>query len=598
MSVRRVQFSQKTASEVYKNGDWNTSFTDSVPMQSEGGQVIASVDNGNISGRTIYFPQETEIGIKFMYQELNTSFDGKETVNTVASADGLPYIAYIRDVSGNRAPLIGNITATVSGRYEPGGLADELTKQLGQTQPLEQSGRLETGNALLIGSDKIAGGGAVSSMNNIDYGTKPYPYASIAELDGDENAWGPTGPNGDPYYLGDGTGGYGNSGLGGSWVAMADGLADREPIAGLSDEDFHIESTETDGAGSGLVIRVKPFGSQPTGWFGPNVETDLGNIVHYDIVSGGSGYNRGDKVYFSSDQFGWISQDGTYYANRCESGARLVLTVDSIGDGSSYIEFIRYGEDPNNPTNSYKYGNGTPHWFGASEFQIQYNEEKNIFELIWCHTPFYVAVPDQPLQPAVQVNYNGSTWTTYDYSSSILPVHYYPDSIWNGVMNFNTELLTVYDVDGKPISSGAGAKQLGAIAGKFTTSYLNLNAFLDTTGSDPEGSTPIPTLTFTNTNALTNAISASEYVPQDGYGHLLVSITGLDRSMMVDRKLVECVGVVNIYESVNGIATSIIPITYPVDCNFSDVRVRFLDPATLEVPDGLGSRSIVYFEIP
>lgn len=598
MTTNRVQFSQKTASTVYKNGDWETTFSESVPMQSEGGRVVVSVDNGNISGRTIYFPQETQIGMKFTYVQLNTSFEGKETVNGVTGADGLPYIAYTRDPSGNRAPLIGNVTATLSGRYEPSGLADEINKQMGRTTALQQSGRLETGNDLVIGTDKVSGGGAVSGMNNIDYGTKPYPYASIAELDGDENAWGPTGPNGDPYYLGDGTGGYGNSGLGGSWVAMADGLSDREPIAGLSDEDFHIESTETDGAGSGLVIRVKPFGGLPTGWFGPNVDTDLGNIVHYDIVEGGSGYNRGDKVYFSSDQFGWISLDGTYYANRCQSGARLVLTIDSIGDGSSYIEFIRHGEDPNNPSNSYRYANATPHWIGATEFELQFNEETNQFEWIFRHTPFYVTVPDQPLQPAVQVYYNGSTWTTYNYSSAILPLHFYPDSVWNGVMNFDTTAITVYDVNGQPVSSGQGAKQLGTIDGKFTTGYLNLNAFLDTTGSDPEGSTPIPTLTFTNTNALTNSISANEYIPQDGYGHLLVCIDGLNRQTMADREKVECVGIVNIYESVNGIATSVIPITYPVDCEFSTVRVRFLDPATLEVPDGLGTRSVVYFETP
>jgi hypothetical protein len=618
-NIRSFRAAQQDAQTVIQNGDYI--FDLAKPMIMDYGDTFTIkqmfVDTQKLNEETIVLEQDTEATLVFIYFEANTSFTDKTNTQGTATADNALYIMCHHDPGTGggivRSPVIGRQSVTLpAGSYTPDRLAQYLTDNFSETARMVNSNKLDPGNAFLYPTDRGTSGGGAKTLNNIDWGSDPYPYGSIAALSGPVNSWGPQRDDGQPFYLGDGTGedGYPNDAYAGGWVSMGPGVEDGRTLADMGGSDYYITSTGTNGAGSGLVISVSDLGSYYFGWFGPNFRDgeapDDGLKIYYGIVSEGTGYNRGDEVYFSSDQFAWLRYSGgSPSLTRCPAGGTLTLTVQSISDdGNSFNEFIKVGESISNPTNAYKYGDDDPYLVGASEVDLEYSDNNNgAYSWNYLHTPYYVKGGDaEPLQPAVKLQYDTTSgqWNTLDVDSGICLIDVLPKSLWSDVMNFDLNQLLLRDSNGQPITHVTNGI-ISSLTGYYTYGYLGLNGFLnqDTTTAARKIISQSQTIATT----LTQPIEAGEFNVDTGSGYYIIEVEGFHKQEMVlGESVIQASAILskqyNQQDVITGYVESSTPyIHYGSPQPISSFRVRIINPDTGMVDTTLGEDNTLFMQL-
>lgn len=607
-----IMLNQSKAETVLQNGDYECLLTKPILVLNGDTLNLQQIFIDSLSPNSDSFAvaENTEINMSFIYYEINATDSWATYKQNTAGAAGVDYelyVGYIHDTtSGGIHNCIGNVTFTLpAGSYTAARLAQYITEQCSKTVDLTGAGSLSTGNDFLVATDRFSTGAGIASLNNIDYTNQPN-YAAIPEYGGDENAWGPVSENGTPYWLENGTGNHyspdqdGHTPLGGNWVALAPGVDTTQQLYQMDDSNFTISPSSTSGGGSGLQIKVISFigdrgeDSYPNGWLGPTNSSGDGTII-YQIVNAGEGYARGDTVTFTSDQFGYVTsfnQFGTtqYYADRCSAGATLILTVESILDSNSYLEFVKLAENPTAPTNAYRYNDSTPSWIGATEVDLEFDNVGNgNFSWNFLHTPYYNIVQDQPLQPAVKLLLANAKWYTLTVDSGVAFTDLQPASFWRDTLGFNLNNILVKDSTGNRITHDKAAQRVDSIESgvQRTEGYLGLNGFLTQTPS--QGSTIarlLPTADQTIASTLTNAINANEFKTVIGSGYYIIQLVGIDNQMITSTKEVTLAMAVvsKQYENnslVTGFGESSFTYTHvgqPITIGY--IHVKIIDPDT------------------
>lgn len=538
---------QSEATCVYQNGYFDGQLAKSVIL-NEGDTVIydiATLDTQKLDAQTVVFDEDTDFTASFVYFENNTDFTDKTAIDGPGGVDNELYVLYHKDtVTSEVNPVIGTATLTFpAGSYTPARLSEYISNQWSAARRLVSSTSKDPGNNLLIPSDFGTGGGSAKSMNNIDWGTSPYPYAAIVALSGPVTSWGPNADDGTAFYLGDGSEEGPNEVRGGGWVSLAAGVSTPVGITSLSDSDYHISSSGTNGSGSGLSIKIQPVGGNDIGWYGPNWDIgdvpSAGNQIYYSIVDGGQGYQRGDEVYFSSESFAYVFSDsaGSATFQRCPSGGTLTLVIESISDGSAYNFFVKVGDDPQNPSNSYRYNN--PYLIGASEVAFGFNDDDNeAFSIDYLHTPYYISENNQPLEPAVKLLFNDASqlWNTLDVDSGICLVSVGPSSVWADTMSFDLDELLLKDANGEAITTRTTAA-ISSLEGYYTRGYSGSNSFLNTNATGP-AARKIQSQSSITSTTLTVPIVANQYKTNVGSSYFDVTIGGFGGNETITSKRV------------------------------------------------------------
>ena len=631
-----LRLSQYEADTINQNGDYTIDLAQNVTLYP-GDQVTpyqCLIDTARPDNETIEIPNDISLSISYLYYEQNVDYVDKTTVNgnpgttgQANSADNELYIMYHSDPSGSAVNrLIGTQAIHLpAGSYTPAGISQYITDEFSNTQASINATSLSTGNKLLIATDTGSGGGAITKFDEFSWGVDPYPFSGVPNMSGSEDSWGRRGTgqfDNKPYYLAsglEGTGGYSKSEFfGGTWVSMAPGK-DRLDAEDAPDHDYHITSTGTNGVGSGCVIRIKPYveSDRSGGWVGPNFVDRQGPRFVVTIVNGGQGYQRGDEVYFDYDQFGaldYIDQliyrlGSPDYPVTATNG-QLKLIVNSIAEGTSYYEFMKLGDNPDAPTDSYRYTNGEVYWIGATEFDLEYNQNGNgIFSFNFLHTPFYKVIQNQPLQPAVLIKRAAQSNSVINVDCGVAITSLSPLSFWRDTLNFDVDSIIVKDITGKPID-GSVRSTINTIDNARTTGYLGLNGFLINQGGADSQIRKLPDPGQGNNNpiatTLTNSINAGEFKANSGAGYFLIEIEGGYKQEMVmgtDRKI-QCSAVVtrqyNSFSMITAYTESALPYVHsgsPI--TFKRLRVRILEPNNdppIVSPD-LGSNNNVFLRV-
>lgn len=621
-----IRLSQYEADTVNQNGDYVVTLAQPVTINA-GDRIVpyqCLIDTQRPDDETIVIPQDISVSIAYMYYEQNTNFTDKTTVNATAAADNEIYIMYHSDPSGkavNRVLRQQEINVP-AGSYTPNGLAEYLTDTFSNTTSGVNLTSLSTGNNLLIATDTGSGGGAVTSLAEFSWGDTPEDYGTCPNVDGDATAWGASNREGGLYYLSTGEAqydGYPSEDYdGGAWVSMKAGAGDI--INDDHDSDFHIVSTGTNGTGSGLTIRILPqsIDDELGGWFGPNIaSSNVRGKLFVDIVDGGTGYNRGDEVYFDHTLFGAVNDyASTFYRLGSSSypvtgTARLKLIVESIATGTSYYEFMKLGGDPKAPANSYRYADGTAYWIGATEFDLEFNQDSNgLFSFNFLHTPFYKVIKDQPLQPAVLIKRQTTPIrnSIINVDCGILITNLSPKSFWQDILNFDIDSIILRDASGTPVNGNTNLRTIiNSIDNCRTTGYLGLNGFLNDTDATnvrkilnpPQDDLPVA-------STLTNPINSSEFKTNSGSGYFLVEIDGAYKQELItgDNRKLQCSAIVsrqyNSNEMVTAYEESAIPYVHQGNSlTFSQLHIRILEPDTSppNVADDLGENNSIFIRI-
>lgn len=623
MSIVTFRSKQKDPNNtVLQNGQWIQRLDKELTLEA-GDQMSVTqcfIDTQQLSSEGIVITEDTAVGFDVMFFETNHDFTDKTAIQGGNSPDYEKYLVYHRDPSsGILTPVIRSKEINIPrGSYTPERLSGFITDELSSAVPLLDSNRLDTGNNLLIRTDDV-GAGAATKLNNIEWGNSPYPYASITQLSGPPTSWGPDSGDGTPYYLGTGKYNKGWNPRAGGWVSLAPNVSSPVRWKNLSNAHMHITSTGSSGSGSGLVIAVYPqiveAGGQReqtyVGWYGPNWNQTItpageGNRtkIYYTVIDGGNNYQIGDNVYFNSEQFGFLSpeRDGDVRYTRCPTGGTLTLTVEAISaDGSGYFEFIKVGEDPQNPTAAYRYNLDAPYYIGASEVDLEFDDNGNgAFSWNFLHTPIYKNQKNQPLQPAIALikDSTSSQWSTVDVDSGVLITQLKPVSFWQDVLNFPSSIITLDDL-GNMINN-TDTNKISNIEGKYTKGYVGLNGYLNTNSQSQARKVPTSDLTISTT--LTKPLQANEFATNTGAGHYIVMIEGFyNQQIITGQGVFQASAIVSkqynnsdiVWSEGSGIAYSHLgePIT------FDSYTVTILDPDTGLPATGLGNDNYIYSEI-
>lgn len=543
------RLSQQEALSVLVNGDYitNPSRND---MVYDGDTLV--IDQGFINtdlpnGDSVTIDTDVSVGLNFIYYEQNTDFTDKTQVNGTAAADNENYAMYHSDPSGSALNMVigSKFINLKAGVYSPTEMAQNLTKEFSNTSLSINSPVLSTGNSFLIATDTGTTGGAITKFEDYSWGSEPYPFGSIPNLEGSAESWGQNGTgdfSGTKYYLADGTEGAGGyptqQFLGACWASMSPG---RSKVDIDSDDNrFNITQSSTTGSGTGCIIKLKPSTLPGScDWFGPNIISKTRDKrFNVTIVDGGQGYQRGDVLYFDYSQFGAVDNfkgevlrlGSSDYPVTATDG-KLKLIVQSITDGDAYFEFMKVGQDPDSPADSYRYNSGTAYWEGATEVDIEFDENSDgLFSIDFAHTPFYKVVANQPKQPAVLIK-RDETNSVIGVDCGVALVDMTPRSFWQGILNFDVDNIILKDTNGEPLTTETRA---GISTSTFetarTSGYLGLNGFLlNNSGKDSQiRKLPTPGAGDQDPIAttLTNNIKARTYVPNNGPSYYMVSLTG------------------------------------------------------------------------
>lgn len=642
MTPTLLRLSQYEAENVQANGSWTTVFAQPITLYD--GDTVTPyqclIDTARPDNETIEISDDISLSLSYLYYEQNTSFQDKTKIKgnpgvtgNKDSADNELYIMYTSDPTGtdvNR--ILGHQSIHLpAGSYTPAGLAQYITDEFSNTSQSINAGSLATGNNLLIATDTYTGGGKIVSFTDFSWGQKPWPFGSVPNMIGSAASFGQRGTGtyeGDPYYLGPGDidqpdGGFPNSNFpGGLWVGLAAGVGDI--VSGDGDDSkFHIRPSGTSGAGTGLVISMYPGHDKRGALFGPKVQDSPDHFIRIGIVNPGTGYQRGDEVYFDYNQFGvyhvetpaekdgyWVRLGSSHYPVTATDG-KLKLVVESISDSDSYFEFMKLGEDPENPSNSYKYPDATPYWIGATEFDMEYNVNGNgLFSFNFLHTPFYKVIKNQPLQPAVLIKTKQGSNSVVNVDCGIALTALTPVSFWSDILNFDLTKILVKDSSGRNIIQNERAA-ISTIDNARTTGYLGLNGYLLNSSTDPTGAEirklPLEKATFDYTTiatTLTNPILSDEFIPSSGSGYYLIEIEGAYTQNLVGAAKLQCSAVVtrqyNSYAMVTAYEESAIPYTHRgAPITFKTLNVRILEPNSSPptVAERLGAQNNVFLRI-
>lgn len=618
-----IRLSQYESNNVIINGDWDNNISKPVTV-FDGDRITPYqflIDTQRPDNQTIEIAEDTVLTISYLYYEQNSSIADKQAVNGALTKDNEIYIMYHSDPNGKELNYyIGTQTLVLpAGSYTPQGIAQFISDGFSNTKSSINAPSLATGNNLLIATDTGTGGGAVTAFEDFSWGVSPYPFAGVPNLIGSPESWGQKNSKGQDYYLsrGDGTDNYGKTNVwGGYWASMSG--TDSQMDRGAGDSLSDIVSTGTNGIGSGCTIRVRAAGEPDAAdWVGPNVvDYQRKQRFNCTIVDGGTGYLRGDEVYFDYSQFGVVDFNddvvfrlgGRDYPVTATDG-RLVLVVAAITTGTSYFEFLKLGESPGNPLTSYRYNGDDPYWIGATEFDLEFDQDGNgLFAFNFLHTPFYKVIPNQPLQPAVLIDREANSNSVVNVDCGILLTGLGPASFWEGVLNFDLDAILLKDSDGEPITSSSTGT-VTSIDNSRTTGYLGLNGFLLNTQGvgaqirklPPPGAGDLNPIATT----LTNAINGREFQADSGAGYYIIEIEGAYKSeMIMARRKIQCSAVVtrqyNSYSMITGYEESSIPYIHSGQpLTFSNLRCRILEPNSdpPTVASALGPNNNVFLRI-
>ena len=616
-----IRLAQSEASNVYQNGHYEYDIGDEIILEN-GDMLIAQsmyIDTQQLSSGTFVFAEDTILSISGILYEVNDDLDGKQIESgTLTDPDYETYQMQVTldktDPTKEKLYYVVKQSITVpSGSYEPQALSQYITNELSYVEPLTGQEFIQSGSNLLLNtlaslSEDIQGLDLYNPANGVDGGqelTNP-------------DFFGPGPGSVFPKYYGQAVQGEGPGyAVAMFWSNDTQGVIPMNPPGpGVLPKSF-IEPVSTSGNGTGLKIEILFFGLQYVFWT-DNKPQEFGypEYPYVNVVDPGTGYQLGDSITFTSDQFHWWNDSGNPELGgnaipgypqsswiNCQKGGTVTFAIDKVADGDSYFEFTRVGQPPSTSTPTYRYTE--QYWIGASEVDIEFNTS---FSWKFLHTPVYDSDVTPP-QPAVRILQDSNNlWRTIDRTSGIALTALTPPEIWTR-MGFNLDEILCKAVDpddGRLVSINRNTPSsypidLDSFSKSTTRSYLGLNALV--TNSSSAGTRKVPTAAITEATTLTTPINGADYVVDTGAGHFIVQVNaGYNQGIEMDNGHLQAAAIVSKQFNSNdivtgGIDSGIAYIHSGAPISLSRFEVKILDGKSMLLDSSLGNDNTIYLQI-